>query len=130
MACIQKFWFFISGLQLQLFHFYPSSLNRYFELIFNISGPLQIFANAFPVHYSPPTGFHFEVNDDSVPVQVLIFHKKLLLPSILWMFDILIECITLIRYTFELQDNPLLYDYNVEQRVKDFINAAITQVNS
>lgn len=91
---------------------------------------MQIFANAFPVHYSPPTGFHFEVNDDSVPVQVLIFHKKLLLPSILWMFDILIECITLIRYTFELQDNPLLYDYNVEQRVKDFINAAITQVNS
>lgn len=46
------------------------------------------------------------------------------------MFDIFIECITLIRYTFELQDNPLLYDYNVEQRVKDFINAAITQVNS
>ncbi|KAE8655954.1 Alpha-mannosidase [Hibiscus syriacus] len=42
----------------------------------------QIFANAFPVHYSPPAGFHFEVNDDSVPVQ----------------------------------DNPLLFSYNVEQR--------------
>ncbi|XP_057965070.1 alpha-mannosidase [Malania oleifera] len=55
----------------------------------------QIFANAFPVHYSPPPGFHFEVNDDTVPVQ----------------------------------DNPLLYDYNVEQRVNDFINASMVQAN-
>ncbi|XP_059640805.1 alpha-mannosidase [Cornus florida] len=55
----------------------------------------QIFANAFPVHYSPPNGFHFEVFDDSIPVQ----------------------------------DNPLLYDYNVESRVNDFISAAITQAN-
>ncbi|KAK7307474.1 hypothetical protein VNO77_40576 [Canavalia gladiata] len=55
----------------------------------------QIFANTFPVHYSPPSGFHFEVNDDFVPIQ----------------------------------DDPLLFDYNVEQRVKDFINAAITQAN-
>ncbi|GMP32034.1 hypothetical protein CsSME_00005979 [Camellia sinensis var. sinensis] len=54
----------------------------------------QIFANAFPVHYSAPTGFSFEIHDDSIPVQ----------------------------------DNPLLYDYNVEQRVNDFINAAITQL--
>ncbi|XP_062143907.1 alpha-mannosidase isoform X1 [Alnus glutinosa] len=61
----------------------------------NFGSSSQIFANAFPVHYSPPTGFDFEVNDDSVPVQ----------------------------------DNPLLYDYNVEQRVKDFINAAINQAN-
>ncbi|XP_022741815.1 alpha-mannosidase-like [Durio zibethinus] len=55
----------------------------------------QIFANAFPVHYSPPNGFDFEVDDDGVPVQ----------------------------------DNPLLFDYNVEQRVNDFINAAMTQAN-
>ncbi|KAF5753052.1 hypothetical protein HS088_TW01G00970 [Tripterygium wilfordii] len=55
----------------------------------------QIFTNAFPVHYSPPDGFHFEVNDDSMPVQ----------------------------------DNPLLFDYNVEQRVNDFISAAVTQAN-
>ncbi|GMI86351.1 hypothetical protein like AT5G66150 [Hibiscus trionum] len=55
----------------------------------------QIFANAFPIHYSPPTGFHFEVNDDSVLVQ----------------------------------DNHLLFDYNVEQRVNDFINAAMIQTN-
>ena len=33
---------------------------------------LQIFSNAFPRHYSPPDGFHFEVLDeDFVPVQVL-----------------------------------------------------------
>ncbi|XP_072954939.1 alpha-mannosidase [Typha angustifolia] len=55
----------------------------------------QIFASTFPVHYSPPTGFGFEVFDDFVPVQ----------------------------------DDHLLYDYNVEQRVNDFINAAITQAN-
>ncbi|GAB2282845.1 hypothetical protein Dimus_017381 [Dionaea muscipula] len=29
----------------------------------------QIFANAFPVHYSPPVGFHFEVNDISELLQ-------------------------------------------------------------
>ncbi|KAL5754442.1 hypothetical protein ACOSP7_022662 [Xanthoceras sorbifolium] len=55
----------------------------------------QIFTNAFPVHYSPPTGFHFEVSEDFEPVQ----------------------------------DNPLLEDYNVEKRVADFINAALTQAN-
>ncbi|XP_050374971.1 alpha-mannosidase isoform X2 [Argentina anserina] len=55
----------------------------------------QIFANAFPRHYSPPDGFQFEVFDDFVPVQ----------------------------------DNPLIFDYNVEQRVSDFIAAAITQAN-
>lgn len=55
----------------------------------------QIFANAFPVHYSPPDGFHFEVDDFFDPVQ----------------------------------DNPLLFDFNVEQRVSDFIAAAMTQAN-
>ncbi|KAI3451418.1 hypothetical protein Pfo_008083 [Paulownia fortunei] len=55
----------------------------------------QIFANAFPVHYSPPSGFHFEVNDDFNPVQ----------------------------------DNPLLFDFNVETRVNDFIAAAMIQAN-
>ncbi|GAB4847549.1 hypothetical protein Ancab_026609 [Ancistrocladus abbreviatus] len=56
---------------------------------------LEIFANAFFVHYGPPPGFHFEVNDDAVPIQ----------------------------------DNLLLDDYNVEQRVNDFIQAAIIQAN-
>ncbi|KAK2984501.1 hypothetical protein RJ640_016887 [Escallonia rubra] len=55
----------------------------------------QIFANAFPVHYSPPNGFNFEVFDNIIPVQ----------------------------------DNPLIYDYNVESRVNDFIDAAMVQAN-
>ncbi|PKA54015.1 alpha-mannosidase [Apostasia shenzhenica] len=55
----------------------------------------QIFAGAFPVHYGPPNGFHFEVNDYSLPVQ----------------------------------DNPLFYDYNVDERVNDFIDAAVAQAN-
>ncbi|EXC35339.1 Lysosomal alpha-mannosidase [Morus notabilis] len=55
----------------------------------------QIFTNAFPVHYSPPNGFHFEVNDDFVPVQ----------------------------------DNSLLYGYNVETRVQNFVDAANAQAN-
>ncbi|KAL1316028.1 alpha-mannosidase-like [Arachis hypogaea] len=29
----------------------------------------QIFANAFPVHYSPPAGFHFEIDDTYDPIQ-------------------------------------------------------------
>ncbi|TQD73197.1 hypothetical protein C1H46_041285 [Malus baccata] len=59
------------------------------------SSSSQIFANAFPVPYSPPPGFHFEVFDNFEPVQ----------------------------------DNPLLFDYNVEQRVSDFISASLTQAN-
>ncbi|CAK9171223.1 unnamed protein product [Ilex paraguariensis] len=55
----------------------------------------QIFANTFPVHYSPPNGFSFEVDVDFVP----------------------------------LQDNRLLYDFNVQKRVNDFIDAALTQAN-
>ncbi|KAK3157330.1 hypothetical protein QOZ80_2AG0119610 [Eleusine coracana subsp. coracana] len=56
----------------------------------------QIFTNAFPVHYSPPKGFSFEVlADDVIPVQ----------------------------------DDMLLFDYNVEERVNDFVAAAIAQAN-
>ncbi|PIA57396.1 hypothetical protein AQUCO_00600257v1 [Aquilegia coerulea] len=55
----------------------------------------QLFTNAFPSHYSPPDGFHFEVFDNYIPVQ----------------------------------DNSLLYDYNVQQRVNDFLDAAMTQAN-
>ncbi|WOL07300.1 alpha-mannosidase [Canna indica] len=58
----------------------------------------QIFANAFPVHYSAPTGFSFDItDDDSTPIPV--------------------------------QDDPFLYDYNVEERVNDFIDAAMAQAN-
>ncbi|XP_010246825.1 PREDICTED: alpha-mannosidase isoform X2 [Nelumbo nucifera] len=59
----------------------------------------EIFTSAFPVHYGPPTGFHFEVNDDSSPDSAPV------------------------------QDNPHLFDYNVEQRVNDFVAAAVTQEN-
>ncbi|KAJ3682593.1 hypothetical protein LUZ60_015166 [Juncus effusus] len=55
----------------------------------------QIFANTFPVHYSPPDGFSFEIFADIIPVQ----------------------------------DDSLLFDYNVEQRVNDFVSAALTQAN-
>jgi len=33
----------------------------------------QIFTNIFFVHYGPPTGFHYEVTDDYVPLQVRFF---------------------------------------------------------
>ncbi|PIN15813.1 Glycosyl hydrolase, family 38 - alpha-mannosidase [Handroanthus impetiginosus] len=56
----------------------------------------QIFAGAFYAgNYEPPTGFHFEVNDDS-PV---------------------------------VQDDMDLFDYNVHERVNDFVAAAFSQVN-
>ncbi|XP_058077392.1 alpha-mannosidase-like isoform X2 [Magnolia sinica] len=55
----------------------------------------QIFTSFFPVHYSLPNGFHFEVNDESLPIQ----------------------------------DDPRLYDCNVEQCINDFIDAAKTQAN-
>jgi len=37
-------------------------------------------------------------------------------------------CLTHCMSHFTLQDDPLLFDSNVEQRVKDFIDAAIIQV--
>ncbi|RZB60796.1 Alpha-mannosidase isoform B [Glycine soja] len=58
----------------------------------------QIFANTFPVHYSAPNGFNFEVNNPDVDVG-------------------------------PVQDDPLIFDYNVKQRVKEFIDAATTQAN-
>ncbi|OEL33702.1 Alpha-mannosidase [Dichanthelium oligosanthes] len=56
----------------------------------------QIFTNAFPVHYSPPDGFGFEVLDENV---------------------------------IPVQDDLSLFDYNVEERVNDFVAAAIAQAN-
>nr|GMC73704.1 probable alpha-mannosidase At5g13980 [Ipomoea batatas] len=53
----------------------------------------QIFAGAFPENYEPPSGFYFEVNDDS-PV---------------------------------VQDDTDLFDYNVPERVNDFVAAALSQ---
>ncbi|XP_058102934.1 alpha-mannosidase At3g26720-like isoform X1 [Magnolia sinica] len=55
----------------------------------------QIFTGAFPVDYDPPSGFHFEINDDDSIVQ----------------------------------DDIHLFDYNVQERVDDFVAAAINQAN-
>ncbi|KZV21769.1 alpha-mannosidase [Dorcoceras hygrometricum] len=56
----------------------------------------QIFAGAFYAgNYEPPTGFYFEVNDDS-PI---------------------------------VQDDINLCDYNVQERVNDFVAAAFAQAN-
>ncbi|KAL6905806.1 hypothetical protein ACP4OV_003407 [Aristida adscensionis] len=56
----------------------------------------QIFTNTFPVHYSPPDGFGFEVLDENI---------------------------------IPVQDDLSLFDYNVEQRVNDFVAAAMAQAN-
>lgn len=55
----------------------------------------QIFTGIFPVHYDPPDGFAFEVNDVSSPIQ----------------------------------DDLTLFDYNVKERVDDFVIAALAQAN-
>ncbi|XP_010249228.1 PREDICTED: alpha-mannosidase At3g26720-like [Nelumbo nucifera] len=56
----------------------------------------QIFAGAFHAgNYEPPSGFYFEINDDS-PI---------------------------------VQDDINLFDYNVQERVNDFVAAAIVQAN-
>ncbi|ONM00753.1 putative alpha-mannosidase [Zea mays] len=56
----------------------------------------QIFTNAFPVHYSPPDGFGFEVLDENI---------------------------------IPVQDDLSLFDYNVQERVDDFVAAALAQAN-
>ncbi|KMZ67564.1 putative Lysosomal alpha-mannosidase, partial [Zostera marina] len=53
----------------------------------------DIFTGIFPIHYEPPSGFYFEVNDESSLVQ----------------------------------DDFDLFDYNVQERVNDFVDAAIVQ---
>nr|XP_027101803.1 probable alpha-mannosidase At5g13980 [Coffea arabica] len=61
----------------------------------SLGSSAQIFAGAFPENYEPPSGFYFEVNDDS---------------------DI-------------VQDDMNLFDYNVQDRVNDFVAAAFSQAN-
>jgi hypothetical protein len=48
----------------------------------------QIFAGAFPENYEPPSGFYFEVNDDSQIVQVN-YKNSLILLSLFFFFGIL-----------------------------------------
>lgn len=61
----------------------------------SLGSSAQIFAGAFPENYEPPSGFYFEVNDDS-PI---------------------------------VQDDISLFDYNVQERVNDFVAAAYSQAN-
>lgn len=61
----------------------------------SLGSSTQIFSGAFPQNYEPPSGFYFEVNDDSPPVQ----------------------------------DDVNLFDYNVQERVNDFVAAALSQAN-
>ncbi|KAM7483510.1 hypothetical protein LguiB_008093 [Lonicera macranthoides] len=61
----------------------------------SLGSSAQIFAGAFPENYEPPSGFYFEVNDDS-PI---------------------------------VQDDVNLFDYNVQERVNDFVAAALLQAN-
>ncbi|CDP17307.1 unnamed protein product [Coffea canephora] len=61
----------------------------------SLGSSAQIFAGAFPENYEPPSGFYFEVNDDS---------------------DI-------------VQDDMNLFDYNVQDRVNDFVAAAFSQAS-
>ncbi|CAA3024604.1 alpha-mannosidase At3g26720-like isoform X1 [Olea europaea subsp. europaea] len=61
----------------------------------SLSSSCQIFTGIFPIHYDPPDGFTFEINDVSPPIQ----------------------------------DDDLLFDYNVEERVNDFVAAALLQAN-
>ncbi|XP_078433957.1 alpha-mannosidase At3g26720-like isoform X2 [Wolffia australiana] len=55
----------------------------------------DVFTGIFPENYEPPSGFYYEVNDDS-PI---------------------------------IQDDSNLFDYNVEQRVNEFVAAALFQAN-
>ncbi|KAL9241822.1 hypothetical protein vseg_015886 [Gypsophila vaccaria] len=62
----------------------------------SLGSAAQIFSGAFwKGNYEPPTGFYFEVNDDS-PI---------------------------------VQDDPDLFDYNVQERVNDFVAVATLQAN-
>ncbi|KAK2968814.1 hypothetical protein RJ640_028207 [Escallonia rubra] len=61
----------------------------------SLGSSAQIFTGVFPVNYEPPSGFYFDVNDDS-PI---------------------------------VQDDVSLFDYNVQDRVNDFVAAAVSQAN-
>lgn len=86
---------------------------------------LQIFAGAFPENYEPPPGgFYFEVNDDSPIVQVYVVQN--------WLFVISLfsTCLSVLILTLvSFKDDINLFDYNVQDRVNDFVAAAVSQVN-
>lgn len=88
---------------------------------------MQIFANTFPVHYSPPDGFHFEVSESYIPVQVLLLSGNRVKLKKNGSF-VCHSCNLTMHYLLTFQDNPFLFDINVAERVEDFVNAAMFQV--
>lgn len=53
------------------------------KLVHSPISNFQIFAGAFPENYEPPSGFYFEVNDDSPIVQVNILKNLPLLTNLI-----------------------------------------------
>ncbi|KAI5651043.1 hypothetical protein M9H77_37048 [Catharanthus roseus] len=74
---------------------YDKSLEVVWQGSKSLGSSSQIWTGIFPIHYDPPAGFAFEVNDVSAPVQ----------------------------------DDITLFDYNVAERVNDFVAAAQSQAN-
>lgn len=66
------------------------------------------------------------MNDDSAPVQVPTYFEQCGF-SILHHPEFLFLVLT--DFAEQLQDDPRIFDYNVEQRVNDFVDAARTQVS-
>ena len=80
----------------------------------------QIFSGIFPINYEPPPGdFYFEVDDKSPVIQVNEWELQLLH---------YIHRQSQTSSLSSMQDDPLLFDYNVKQRVNDFVAAALVQV--
>lgn len=94
---------------------------QFFTAIFLSSS--QIFAGAFPEGYGPPDGFSFEVDDEYPIVQVSHWIRMLNT------FEIFRFQTLLIGLFSELKDDILLFDYNVQERVNDFVAAAVSQVS-
>lgn len=91
---------------------------------------MQIFAGAFPENYEPPSGFYFEVNDASPIVQVIFYFYSPYFPY-------LVNCIFIVivdncdpNSISDMKDNINLFDYNVQDRVNDFVAAAVAQVTN
>lgn len=89
----------------------------------------QIFTGVFPRHYDPPDGFVFEINDVSPPIQVgkpfdLVWKHPILFLLFLPLHRNYIDTVLFSK------DDVLLFDYNVQERVNDFVAAALAQVQS
>ncbi|KAM7475796.1 hypothetical protein LguiB_023039 [Lonicera macranthoides] len=81
----------------------------------SLGSSAQIFAS------EPPDGFYFEVNDVSphCPGNLLVTHCKQSLKHVPGHNDV---C-----FLYELKDDIDLFDYNVQERVDDFVAVALSQ---